>query len=281
MQTHPVVAQVEADTTCILVTPSPSTPTWLAGIRKVISDAGLESSVRATADVDEALQYSSRNWTVFLPTFDSQGDPAIDGNRARDISRALSRAADAGGRVNVIDASTLGRADSVALTPEAIMDRQAFAPDPQLKAGLPPALGIYRRGHPAPGDKADWPLDFLHFSNDVVRNGAGLPTVDISGYVRIFAWGPHIFLPRGRWRVTLRIEVDAAASREHLAFDWGSLSSHTRLTARPGTPGIHEAVLDHVWERAEVAELRVSLDRAAFSGQLTLLGMTVERLEDE
>jgi len=265
-------------TSCVLVTPSPSTVRWVEAVREVVLNAGLQRTVLVTSDVDEALYFGAHHWAVILPEFGSTDDVAVLGNRARDISRALARAADSPGSFAVFDGPALVGKDAVAIVPGVTLHMAGFGLDEQAEPGMPASLEIYRHGRPVQGDTADWPLDFLHYSRDVEKNVDGLPEVDISGYTRIFAWGPHIVLSKGEWRVRVRIKVDEAGAKEHLAFDWGSLSSHTRLTACPGVAGLHEAVLDHAWSGEEVAELRIGLDRAAFSGCLTILSMSVERL---
>lgn len=230
-----------------------------------------------TSDIDEALSSNATNWAILIPPFNAGGDRALANNRVRDISRALALAAESTGHVTVIDPALFAYDRTITLIPDLELSPLQSV-DRRSEPALSGPLSLYRHGHLVAGDRADWDLDLLHYDQSANWTEDGQPEFDISGGARVLAWGPHITLPRGHWRLKLRFLVDDRAARQGFTFDWGPLSAYTRLEAKPGRAGFHEACIDHLWTNHEVAELRLSLQHAAFSGKVTLLSINVEFL---
>jgi hypothetical protein len=259
---------------CILVTPSPYAAGWVEAADAANIDG---DSILVTTDVDSALRHSADDWAIIIPPFYDEGDVAIASNRARDISRALATAADSDGAFAVIDPVVTDFTAPIRLLPDVALrgqiERSAAR---QEGVRLPPSLAVYRQGRPSPGDVANWEFALFHFAPSVEWREE-MPSFDLTGSARILVWGPHIFLSSGRWRVRLRFAIDAYSAKQSFTIDWGGLSSYTRLEGRPGRAGVHEAIIEHDWAFAEVAELRIGLTHAAFSGRFTLQAVTIER----
>lgn len=275
MPADSVASPRSADRACVLITPAPDANLWHERVRQALASSDQPSEVLLTSDVDEALRFGAKNWTILMPRFDAGDDIALMNNRTRDVSRALAMAADAPGVVTIVDEALLSGAAPVELIPGtrfAVSERGASE---RPLAGVPDALAFYRTGRPVPGATAEWPLDLLHTAETSVRGFSSDLSFDMTGRGRILAWGPHITLSRGLWQMDLEFEVDKRGAKTILGIDWGSLSSHTRLEARAPAPGVHKATLQQSWSQAEIAELRVGLAHGAFSGHLRLRSLTV------
>jgi hypothetical protein len=139
-----------------------------------------------------------------------------------------------------------------------------------------PALNIYRTLPPVSGVTADWSPALFTFPAG--GPGDGPFQVDLTGRARILVYGPHIDLPQGDWRATVRVGVDPEGGRVRLRFEWGVGFAVTTASVAVQEAGRYAVRLDQNWAGSGPAEMRIWLDEASFGGRLTLVDVRVERL---
>ena len=180
---------------------------------------------------------------------------------------AASSLASGGARVvdapsRTLDLPHLGRVDRE--------DAVAVTPIPTT------ALDVYRAVPPVSGATALWPADL--FTYPAGRVTAAPLQVDLTGRPRALVYGPHIVLPAGDWRATVRIGADPEGGHIRLRLEWGPAADMTTASVTIGEPGHYAIALEQRWRAQGAAEVRLWLEQAAFGGRLGLLDVQVERL---
>jgi hypothetical protein len=104
--------------------------------------------------------------------------------------------------------------------------------------------------------------------------------IDLTGGQRDLIFGPYIELPAGHWRAAALLDRCPDAARCRLALEFGVYPTYTRVLVPVGESGPVRVELDHVFETAGPAEVRVMLMRAAFHGELRFGGARVQLIPE-
>lgn len=251
----------------ILVISGADSDAWLSKARAFQEDSS-DRPVRISLSVDEALTMDVCDWLVVL-TYTPEAPPEFRANQTRDLSRLFSRCAEMDAACCVMGAG--GALGSVKTAEEALLrDGQASR---RPSTGPVQALELF-------GTAATLtPIDFelLRLNEHRLLPDKAFPTFDLTGRPDVLAWGPHLTLPPGPWRLSIGFEVDQAAAAQNLAFEWGDLESHERHEVSLGRPGLYDIALDRNWDAAAIAEFRVSAAHAVFAGAMRLVSVSIGR----
>lgn len=255
----------------VLLLPGDLSSTW--------RDLPLGLTVMATTEffvttiVGEALAFEPDRW-VFIapPQWIEDQDPQLEAIRVQDVARALAFAADAPWPTITVDGSAVpetGEAPLNALT--ALTEGQLGAPVADETA-FPSMLAFYY-GRTISEDVAI-SIHLLRFSGSSTDQGR----IDLTGPARVLAWGPHLALSRGRWRLRLRFRIDEQAAGSAFRIEWGSLKASSLLNAACESPGVYLAEIEHEWPDVDACEARLILTHPAFVGEFVLEGMWIGRV---
>lgn len=112
--------------------------------------------------------------------------------------------------------------------------------------------------------------------------GAPCPAVvDLTGRARYPFFGPYVALAPGLWRATARLEVCPEAARRSLALQFGVEPDYTTTDLPRGTAGPVTVTIDHAFSGEGLAQVRLWLKKAAFHGEVRLLGVDLRRLDPD
>jgi hypothetical protein len=100
--------------------------------------------------------------------------------------------------------------------------------------------------------------------------------IDVTGPPRILFFGPFRWLDAGVWRAEIYVHVCAQAARRSYLVEFGSGQDLSLVRFGPLTPGLNRIAVEHPFESPATAEIRFWVARAAFHGDLCLLGVTLE-----
>lgn len=250
----------------ILVTPGADSEAWLSRAR-AFQEGSSDGTVRISLSVDEALTMDVYDWLVVL-TDTPEAAPEFRANQTRDLSRLFSRSTERGAACSVLgDGGSIGAVKSAADA----LGQSGHARRPTT--GPVQALGLF--GATAPVTLIDFEL--LRLNEKRLLVDGPFPTFDLTGRPDILAWGPHMTLPPGQWRLSIGFEVDRAAAAQSLAFEWGDLEGHERHEVSLGRAGRYDITLDRDWAAAAIAEFRVSAAHAVFAGRMRLISAAIGR----
>lgn len=255
----------------ILVTPGADSDEWLSKALTFQKDTS-DRTVRISLSVDEALTMDVCDWLVVL-TDTSEAPPEFRANQTRDLSRLFSRCAERGAACSVLGAG--GGSRSVKSAEDALLRAgQALC---RLPTGPVKALELFGAAATAT------PIDFelLRLNERRLLADEAFASFDLTGRPDVLAWGPHMTLPPGPWRLSIGFDVDRAAAAQSLAFEWGDLERHERHEVSLGRAGRYDITLDRNWEAAAIAEFRVSAAHAIFAGRMRLISVEIGRTPNE
>ena len=255
----------------ILVTPGADSDAWLSKAH-AFQEGSADRTVRIGLSVDEALTMDVYDWLVVL-TEAPEAAPEFRANQTRDLSRLFSRSAERGAVCSVVGVG--GGVGSLKSAEDALL--QGGQASRRLTTGPVQALGLF--GAAAPSTPIDFELLRLNESRLVADEP--FPTFDLTGRPDVLAWGPHMTLPPGPWRLSIGFDVDRAAAAQSLAFEWGDLERHERHDVSLGRAGRYDIALDRNWEAAAIAEFRVSAAHAVFAGRMRLISVEIGRTPNE
>lgn len=110
-----------------------------------------------------------------------------------------------------------------------------------------------------------WPASCLDYSEStlVIRNNNGV-LVQLAGRRRILTQGPHISLPRGRWRVNFQIALDTHGPTV-LRFEWGDAEIEETLQHS----GVYEISLAGYLDENVLANIKTMLIVPKLDGEIT------------
>lgn len=255
----------------ILVTPGADSDAWLSKAR-TFQEESLNRTVRISVSVDEALTMDVCDWLVVL-TEAPAAAPEFRANQTRDLSRLFSRSAERGAACSVMGAG--GGSGSVKSAEDALLRSGQASPRPPT--GPVQALELFGTAATAT------PIDFelLRLNERRLHADEAFATFDLTGRPDVLAWGPHMTLPPGPWRLSIRFDVDRAAAAQSLAFEWGDLERHERHEVSLGRAGRYDIALDRNWDAAAIAEFRVSAAHAVFAGRMRLISVEIGRTPNE
>lgn len=225
-----------------------------------------------TTIVGEALAFEPDRWVFIAPSrWTEDRDPQFEAVRIQDIARALAFAADARWPAMAIDAGATHETDTPINVLTALIEGELRA-DAASEAALPAALAFYHADRTS--EAVAVPITLLRFADPAVRQSH----IDVTGPARVLAWGPHLALNRGLWRLRLRFRLDEQAAGASFRIEWGDLTSSTVLDAKCDRSGVYLAEVDHEWARTDACEARLVLNHAAFGGEFVLEEMLIGRV---
>ncbi|MDA0742713.1 MAG: hypothetical protein O3A72_02570 [Proteobacteria bacterium] len=137
-------------------------------------------------------------------------------------------------------------------------------------------LAFYDHLPPPVGTRVDWPAHLFRYCDggvSVTQDGI----IPLIGRRRLLFNGPHIFLPRGRWRFTGQFAVEPG-DRAELHIEWGYGESVARLEEVVDRAGLYEVSLDKDWDGVAPADFRISLLMPVLDGELRFIGGSLLRL---
>ncbi len=251
----------------ILVTAGTDTGAWLSEAR-LFQDEAVEKTVRISLSVDEALTMDVYDWLVVL-TQTSETPAEFRANQTRDLSRLYSRSSERGGVCSVL--SDAGSVASVKAVEDALLRGGQASSLPEIDPAH--ALDLFRATAPL----TSIAFELLRLNERRLIANEPFPTFDLTGRPEVLAWGPHITLPPGQWRLSISFEVDKAAAAQNLAFEWGDLEGHERHEVSLGRAGRYDIALDKVWDAAAIAEFRMLAAHAVFAGKMRLISVAIGR----
>lgn len=250
----------------ILVTPGDDNGLWLSRARAYQEKA--EGTVHICLSVDDALMVDVDDWLVVLAAT-PESQPEFRANQTRDLSRLFSRAAERGGVCHILgEGETSGAvkaAENALLQGAEAVHRPAVETVNALQL-----FDVARALTPIP-------FDLLRLNKNRLLVHDGCPAFDLSGRPDVLAWGPHMMLPPGAWRLWINFEVDRLAASQNLAFEWGDLEGHERHEVSLGYAGCYDLTLDRAWASAAIAEFRLSAAHAVFAGRIRLISVAIGR----
>lgn len=157
-------------------------------------------------------------------------------------------------------------------------------PDPLRKSGASVAgqefLVTYAGGPPALAVRTTMPLEMFTLDDRHDRSAYELGDLDLTGRARYLLHGSYHWLPRGLWRVTVTLAVDADGGAHTYRVEWGGLSSFSQHAIRPNRPGRYCLTIDHRFEAASPSELRIVLAQGSLGGNLVIENVSLERVSD-
>lgn len=163
--------------------------------------------------------------------------------------------------------------------------RYEIAPD--APGPLAPLLTLYDGLPVRVGARSVWGPGQFAFPADGEADG-GPARIDLTGRARVLMQGPHMWLPPGYWRATLRMAIDPEGREVPLRFDWGihwgddrpEANAFVSVVETVEDAGFYTVSLDALWEIPGPALARIHLTQPLFQGVLEFLDCTVERLPD-
>jgi hypothetical protein len=102
--------------------------------------------------------------------------------------------------------------------------------------------------------------------------------LDITGRARILSYGPYFVLPAGLWRADVLVDISEDAARYDYLIEFGSLDNFSKVHYRPEKLGLQFIAVRLKTHDSTPLEVRISLLRAAFHGELKFWGSWVTKL---
>lgn len=137
-------------------------------------------------------------------------------------------------------------------------------------------LAPYSEGPPTHGVGTTMPLEMFKLDDRHDRSGYPVGDLDITGRARYLLHGSYHWLPRGLWRVTVTLAVDADAGAHAYRVEWGELSSFSQHSFRPNRAGRYSLTIDYRFEVASATELRIVLAQGSLGGRLIIENISLE-----
>lgn len=225
-----------------------------------------------TTIVGEALAFEPDRW-VFIgpPQWSEDQDPQFEAIRVQDIARALAFAADAPWPTIIIDASSVPETGVAPLNALSALIEGRVGAAVVDETVFPSMLAFYHKRRIS--EDVEISSHLLRFADSSADQGR----IDLTGPARVLAWGPHLALSRGRWRLRLRFRIDEDAAGTDFRIEWGSLMTSSLLNAACESPGVYLAEIEHEWSAVDACEARLILTHPAFVGEFVLEGMWIGR----
>ena len=130
------------------------------------------------------------------------------------------------------------------------------------------------------GGEAKWPVGLFSYDRRNAETAPRSGHLDVTGRPRFLVTGPYLWMPAGTWRAVVTLSFDADVSHRKFRVDWGGVETFASQEFHPGHSGIFEITLEHHWDTAAAAELRVLVLEGVFHGAMGFRGATVSRVED-
>jgi hypothetical protein len=113
------------------------------------------------------------------------------------------------------------------------------------------------------------------------QNGEPCPQViDTTGRPRCLFHGPGLHLEPGLWRATVFLHVCDMSARRPFTLQFGIGPDYTSVDLEYGVQGNHRVELRHGFPEGGPGQIRLWLRRAAFHGEVRLVGARISRLGD-
>ncbi len=150
-------------------------------------------------------------------------------------------------------------------------------PEPAARATWEPWREIAERAA-RDGATADevWSFEDLYTYGPNAQDVLPCPEViDVTGRVRFLASGPHRPLPSGRWQANIYLHLCASAARRPIRVEFGAEPDYSFAQLPFDVAGPHRIALEHDFAHGDQAQVRIILQRAAFHGELRILGIVL------
>jgi hypothetical protein len=145
-----------------------------------------------------------------------------------------------------------------------------------LTTSNPLSLGSESAGR-RPGE---WWDRSIFLSDEDAPAGPCPAAIDVTGRARILFYGPYRLLAPGVWRATVELRFCADAGRRPFTLEFGAHPDYTSVEIPCAAPGDHKIEIAHAMRTEGPAEIRLLLRKAAFHGEVRLLGAFVEPVAD-
>lgn len=221
-----------------------------------------------------ALPYGPTDWVV-LPL-----DSALD-QSSLNLSRLLAQAYD-----GLPPDAALIRQDPLSAVFRFSLFGRLDVEAPSLAHGAGTSiadhafLAPYAEGPPYRGVGTTMPLEMFKLDDRHDRSGYPAGDLDLTGRARYLLHGSYHWLPRGLWRVTVTLAVDADGGAHAYRVEWGELSSFSQHAFRPNQAGRYSLTIDHRFETASATELRIVLAQGSLGGRLMIENVALEMVAD-
>lgn len=103
--------------------------------------------------------------------------------------------------------------------------------------------------------------------------------IDLTGRAKALLGGPGIDIPRGRWRLTLRIFYEGMKQSVLIHLGQGATLADGDALAEMDRDGIYELSTVISVGNVEAANVSLHLGRSSFGGRIRLLGGEIEKIE--
>ena len=108
----------------------------------------------------------------------------------------------------------------------------------------------------------------------------GPSVFDVMGRARCLFFGPYLPLAAGVWRARVWLEICRDAARRPMAIQFGAEPDYSTIDLPFDRAGPLVATVEHPMDGIGLAQIRLLLQKAAFHGQVRLLGAAVSRIAD-
>lgn len=102
--------------------------------------------------------------------------------------------------------------------------------------------------------------------------------VDMTGIPRELVSGPNYYLPKGKWEITCRFDVDEGAVGMPFTLEWGGDKKFESTALIFDRAGVFEVSIQNEWVFPTPARLRLIMKNSSLGGVVGLLGGELTRL---
>lgn len=270
-----------------VIVPGLQVQAWIAGLRSAVEAAGWVYH----EDWGEAwIRPAESNcfvvsWTDVLP----QGDAVVVVVGGVDDAvagcAAFYQLSEADGRrlasARLAGASDLIAGGALVLRPDRLNYIPGIGDIPELQGKVAPSpnspLAFYETLPPSIGASASWTADLMWEGHDPIRPAAE-GAIDLTGRARLLRFGPFLTLPQGFWQVDVDLTIEVETTRLLLTADWGVGLDLETLDLSIEQSGRYQLSLVREWRSPGLAQFRLALKRAVFSGRLNVEQIVCRRV---
>lgn len=125
----------------------------------------------------------------------------------------------------------------------------------------------------------EWAADLFFDSGNTDRPVAG--PLDITGLPRCLFRGPHIVVESGPWSLSLALSFSPETAEHDFLIEVSGCQPSVHRAFKPGRGGLLEGTIEiMIPEAMDPVDICMSSQRAAFEGNVTLIGARLTRVTD-